>query len=358
MLGVGLNDAFLTLVRLGAGHSVYSFPDGFDWPLIHDLAERHGLLAIVLEGIEKLPDNQRPPQELLLQWIGEGLKEYELRYGEYKTAIKNLSEFYEKHGLELMVLKGYGLSLYYPKPHIRPCGDIDIWVFGKQKKADALVASEKGIKIDTAHHHHTVFEWEGFSVENHYDFLNVYYGHRNDELEKILKSQAYDDSHSVEVEGQRVYLPNANLHALFILRHAMHNFASTSMNLRQVLDWAFFVEKQNSGIDWGWLLGVLKEYKMMEFFNTINAVCVEDLGFPSSIFPIVRFNPSLKARVLADIITPEFSGESPRWFFSRIAFKYRRWQANAWKQDFCYGDSRWKAFWAGVWSHILKPSMV
>lgn len=41
-----------------------------------------------------------------------------------------------------------------------------------------------------------------------------------------------------------------------------------------------------------------------------------------------------------------------------VALKYRRWQANAWKQDLCYGDSRFKSFWTGVWGHLMKPGMI
>lgn len=78
-----------------------------------------------------------------------------------------------------MVLKGYACSIDWPKPEHRPCGDIDIWLFGKQKEADAALAAspkfhDSSFKIDSSHHHHTVFDWCSFSVENHYDFVNVY----------------------------------------------------------------------------------------------------------------------------------------------------------------------------------------
>ena len=72
-----------------------------------------------------------------------------------------------------MVLKGYACSLDWPRPEHRPCGDIDIWQFGEQKKADAAMKNE-GIEVDSSHHHHTVFYWNGFMVENHYDFINVF----------------------------------------------------------------------------------------------------------------------------------------------------------------------------------------
>lgn len=353
-----MNEFFLQLVRLGIGHSSNFQPTALNWAEIKTLAEKHGLSAIILDGIEKVQQEIQMPLDLKLQWIGEVLQEYEGRYKAYEKTIGEMANFYNSHGFKMMVVKGYACAMNWPKPNHRPCGDIDIWQFGNQKEADGTLKAEKGMEIDSSHHHHTVFNWGEFTVENHYDFLNVHYGHRNEEIEALLKEQAKDDSHSIEIDGQIVYLPNANLHALFVLRHAMHNFAATEMTLRQVLDWAFLVEKHTKEIDWQWLLGILQEYKMMDFFNCINAICVEDLGFSAGIFPSVQFLPSLKDRVLADILSPEFAGETPKNFFRRAFFKYRRWQANAWKQEMCYGDNRCKSFIEGVWSHILKPASI
>lgn len=357
-----MNDSFLQLVRLGIGHPADSLPIQNSWVEFKILAEQHGLSAVVLDGIDSLRSRgyevNLPDKELTLQWIGESLQDYEQRYDQCRKTIGKLAKFYNDHGFKLMVLKGYGLSLNYPKPNHRPCGDIDIWAFGQYKEADAAISKEYSIPIEHDHHHHTVFEFKGFSIENHYDFLNVHYGHRNAELEKVLKELAMDDRFSTKIDGQEVYLPSPNLHALFILRHMMHNFAATSMNLRQVLDWAFFVEKHTGEIDWEWLLMVLDEYHMLEFFNILNAICVDDLGFRADIFPSVQILPDLKARVLNDILSPEFREATPRSFIKRAFFKYRRWQANAWKQDLCYGDNRYKSFFNGVWSHLLKPASI
>lgn len=255
-----------------------------------------------------------------------------------------------------MVLKGYACSLDWPKPEHRPCGDIDIWQFGKQKEADRLIAREKGIKVDTSHHHHTVFSWRDFMVENHYDFVNVH-GHKSStELEKVFKELGANDSHFVDVYGEKVYIPSPNLHALFLIRHMVSHFAAAEVSLRQVLDWAFFVEKHTKEIDWEWLLGILDKYHMRDFFNLINAICVDDLGFGADIFPIVHFLPELKERVLEDILDPAYGAKEPSSFVPRIIYKYRRWQGNAWKQKLCYSESRWESFWKGLWAHILKPS--
>ena len=262
-----------------------------------------------------------------------------------------------------MLLKGYACSIDWPKPEHRPSGDIDIWLFGKQKEADAALAAsskfhDSSFKIDSSHHHHTVFDWCGLSVENHYDFVNVHAHKSSAQLEKVFKELGEDDSHSVEVLGEKVYLPSPNLHALFLIRHMVSHFAAAEITLRQVLDWAFFVEKHTKEVDWEWLDGLLVKYHMKEFVGCINAICVEDLGFSVDIFPELQFVPELKERVLEDILDPEYTAAEPKGFLPRLIYKYKRWQGNAWKQKMCYGESRWSAFWGGIWAKILKPASI
>ena len=98
-----------------------------------------------------------------------------------------MAALYNAHGLKMMVLKGFACSLDWPRPEHRPCGDIDIWQFGHYREGDKLVAAEKGIEIDSSHHHHTVFYWGEFMVENHYDFINVHARKANSRIEKIYK---------------------------------------------------------------------------------------------------------------------------------------------------------------------------
>ena len=355
---------FLSLVRLGTGHSTYSISQIIKWKELKVLAENQGLYAIFLDGIEKLPSVSKPPQELLLEWIGEVLQDYEYRYEQYCKAIFELAGFYNSHGYKMMILKGYACSLDWPMPNHRPCGDIDIWLFGKQKEADeALLKANTNrtditnrFTIDTSHYHHTVFEWSGFTVENHYDFVNVHAHRSSAELEKVFKELGKDDSHSVEVNGVKVYLPSPNLHALFLIKHMVSHFAAAEISLRQVLDWAFFVEKHTKEIDWKWLNGMLDKYNMKNFVNCINGICVEDLGFDVGIFQEVQFLPALKDRILDDILNPEYTSAEPKGFVRRYIYKYKRWQGNAWKQRLCYKESRWEYFWTGIWAKILKPT--
>lgn len=388
--------SFLHLVRLGIGHSEStnnSCCEKVDWDSIKALADRQCLSAVLLDGLLQLPKGYLPPEEIVLQLIGRSVKYYECKHNLYRKAIAELAKFYNDHGFKMMVLKGYACAIDWPKPEHRPTGDIDIWLFGQQAAADKELDSwfkihSSSSEIDSSHHHHTVFNWQGFTVENHYDFINVHARKSNVKLEKIFKELGDEchiesanktsigiDAHCrtknyalnsqkgmripwIEVNGERVYLPSANLHALFLIRHMVAHFAADRINLRQVLDWAFFVEKHGKEVDWKWLLEKLDEFGLRRFFDVINVICVEDLNFSAELFPYVHSEKSLKQRVLGDILEPEFNEEMPTWLFPRLLFRYRRWQANHWKQSICYKETRLSVFCSGIWSHLLKPKSI
>ncbi len=355
-------DAFLALIRLGIGYESCSLSQEIEWSAIKALADAHGLSAIVLDGLASFPFSRleayEMPQMLRLQWIGEVMQSYETRYALYEKAIGSLAGFYNQHGYKMMVLKGYACSLDWPNPKHRPCGDIDIWQFGKQKEADAVLAKEKGVKIDTSHHHHMVFEWNGFSVENHYDFINVHHHKSNAEIEKTFKALANEDSRFIQIEGEKVYLPSPNLNALFLLRHAMAHFAAEQITIRHLLDWAFFVKEHTQEVDWGWLERQLDVFGMTPMYGIINAICVEDLGFEAGMFTQAQCDSQMKERVLSEILSPEFSPSLPKRMDHRVVYKYRRWKGNEWKHRLCYNDSMASSLWAGVKSHLMKPASI
>jgi hypothetical protein len=189
-MNITQQDTFLTLLSLGIGKSRDTkIAKEIDWIQLKANADLQGLSAIILDALNNdgtnLPNTM--PVQMKLEWIGEVLQNYEGRYAAYEKAIGSLAGFYNQHGYKMMVLKGYASSLDWTNPKHRPCGDIDVWQFGKQKEADALLKNEKGIKIDSSHHHHTVFYWGDFMVENHYDFDNIHARKSNYEIEKYLK---------------------------------------------------------------------------------------------------------------------------------------------------------------------------
>ena len=350
-------EVLLHLVRLALGkEQECSLPDGVVWEEVETLAAQHGLSGVIVDGVDKLPLEQRPPKSVLLQWIGETLQEYEYRYEQYRKAIAELAGFYNQHGFKMMVLKGYACSLDWPKPEHRPCGDIDIWQFGEQKAADAALAGNTDIRIDGSHHHHTVFEWQGFTVENHYDFINTYAHRSSRRFEEKLKKLAYKDCRKKELFGATVYLPGADFNFLFLLRHMANHFVGKEMTLRQLLDWALLIEHHHEEIDWKEDLAFLEANGLLRYFNLMALISVERLGFSRDIFHCEVKEDELKERVFNDIIEPEYDTPLGKGALRIMVGKTRRWWSNRWKHRLCYPDSLLSGFVYGVWAKIQKPA--
>ena len=356
-----MQEALLTLVRAGAGHGWGQLPQAMDWPALFALAERQGVTAIVWDAVEELlrVDQLTGERELpkAVKYDGFGtMLFYEKRYEEYKEAISSLASFYASHGIRMMLLKGYGLSLNYPVPAHRPCGDIDIYLFGHWEEADRAIADELGVKVDNSHHHHSVFHFGQWTVENHYDFINIHAHKSNRRIEAELKRLASGQNIEHEIGGATVLLPNPNLNALFLLKHASSHFASTRLSLRQVLDWLLFVQQNGAVVDWPWLYGILRRENMERFANSMAAIGVECFGMDPALFYEVENDKALVQRVLGDILEPEFKGSENGKLLTSLWVKPRRWWRNRWKHRICYSDSLVSSFLWSLYAKFLKPA--
>jgi len=341
-------------VRYGLGKSrICRVPRNVDWHELMALAEKQGVAAIVLDGINRCYENGISVDmdfQTKMDWIGL-VHQIEIRYGKNEKAMRQLAAFYYQHGIRMMVLKGWGLSLNYPIPNHRPSGDIDIYLFGEQERADKLIHDELGIEVDNSHHHHTVFCFHGESVENHYDFLNVHVRKSNLQMEKMLKILA---NKNYTEEGDAI-LPSVEFNAVHLLRHCAAHFASVKMTVRQVLDWAFFIEKHGMEIELEKYIAYLKEVGMYRFYNVLGLFCIRELGFDAALFHGL-YDDGLYGRFRSEILSPEFKDKENGKLLHSLSVKPRRWWHNRWKNRLCYPDSPWSEFAYGLWAKILKPS--
>ena len=337
--------------------SLFEGTDAAQWREIYDLSSVQGVLAQAWDGMQLLPEAMRPPRALRLQWAV-NVERIEKVYRRQERAIARLAAFYREHAIPMMLLKGYGLSLFYPVPEHRPCGDIDIWLFGRQPEADKLVAREWGVPVDVHKEHHTTFDVDGIMVENHYDFVNKETHASNARLERLFKQYAAQPGESVAVAGVAVYLPSEQLNALFLLRHAAVHFAAINIGLRHVLDWCVFVAHCHDRIDWPALYAVARETRMVGFLNCLNALCVDCLGLEAPSLPDFERDAELEKRVLDEILSPAFSGEQPEGLLRVVRFKIRRWWANRWKHRLVFDEGLAGAFVHSAWAHLKRPRSI
>lgn len=340
---------------------------GVDWSEVLSLSVRQSVVGLTFDALKCLPEICRPKREIVLKWCGY-VALIEGAYSRHKKVILSLADFYATNGFRMMLLKGYGLSLYWPVPEHRPTGDIDIFLgscdsagvpsFGTTPvwhEADKILEQKLGIRVDNSHHHHSVFTYKGTIVENHYDFINRYARRSSRNFEQLLKSLS-SVNFRVHPECSNLYLPSDDFNALFLLKHCASHFEATQMTLRQTLDWLLFVKGHHESIDWERLYSYLHKYGLERFADILSAIGVDYLGMPAEIFCSIERDKSLVNRVLSDILSPEFKEHENGTLKSGLWVKPRRFWRNRWKRKLCSNDSLLSTFLWSTFAKILKPS--
>jgi len=327
-------------------------PKDVNWKVVYNIAKMQGVVGLMLDGLDRYYSRGKDiglDFQTKMDWIGD-VQQLEVIYTQHEKAIESLAKFYKDYGIKMMLLKGIGLSYDYPVPKHRPCGDIDIYLFGNQEKGDQLVHEMFGIEIDKDHHKHTVFPYEGVTIENHYDFAN-YYKHRS--------SKKLDDWLKQETERSlrkgNLWLPSPSFNAIFLVRHAASHFAAEQITLRHLLDWAFFVEKHYNEVDWEWQWEICKEQNMHNFLLAINNICVQNLGFDTSKFR-TGGDDALTERVLNEILSSTFQEDIAKG--NTIYIRCCRWWANRWKHKIVYPENLITTFFHQVYAHLMKPATI
>lgn len=349
----------LICVSLGTSKSISRTPSPSDWNQLFKIAEKHSLAGVCFTGLQYLGADADDgyakigmSESQYLNWMG-ATAEIQQENMCHSDFIAKLAKFYETEGIGMMLLKGLGLSQYYPEPQMRKAGDVDIYLFSDEmsvvpawKRGDDAVERYFNVPVRSDSEHHTKFMLEGISVENHYDFVNTRIRKSSQRLEKVFKKLVEDQSNFFEINGQRVYLPSDKLNALFLLRHCAGHFSAEGVTLKTVLDWGLFVTGTHFA-EWDWLWDMAQQYNMHKFLMCLNAICIEDFGFDRTAFDLRHYDSALKRRVLDEILHgPQFVKDATAWL------RAKRWWQHRWKHRICYSDSLLSSFFYSVKANL------
>lgn len=329
--------------------------DKQQWQEIYRQASYQGVLGVLWDGVKDLPMDKG----LRLNWAL-NVEKIEQRYERQRIVLEELAELFATNGMDMMVIKGYGLSLLYPEPKHRPCGDIDFYLYGEYAKGDKVLEETHNLTTDLNKHHHTVNYYRGVMLENHYDFLNTESHLSNKTIEQRLIAEVEANKGEARglSNGAKFYIPCPEFNALFLLRHAAAHFAAERIGLRHLVDWALFLQNYGERVDWKRFYAFAREMNMHRFLNAINTIAIEQLGVNDSLLPQYERDAKLEKRVLEEILCPAFQVPMPgKRNPLTYLWKLRRWTGNMWKNRIVYKESLINQFFVLWKSHILKPKL-
>ena len=230
----------LLLVNTNARKALHRSYTEEEWNDALVIAQQQAIEGVLLSAIERLPDNQRPPKMVLLQWIGsvQMLEPYSIKIAEASDCVV---KYFRENGFACNILKGSAVARYYPQPERRQSGDVDVWVDGGREKIyDFARKFDKDGKLYGVNYHHIHFHLlDEVHIEVHIwpSFLSSPLRNRRLQMFSNLHRPSMDTDY-----------PSLAFDRVFILLHCYRHMCDDGVGLRQIMDY-FYVLKQGFNED-------------------------------------------------------------------------------------------------------------
>ena len=343
------------LLRLGLGNSTpeaenlsdFIMMSGEHWTRLGEMALAQGVLGIVMDGLERLETSPNGPTRALpkqqkLEWIGQ-VMQMEQRNRHQIEVMNGLAQKWIQEGCKVMVMKGQANGTLYPKPLHRSPGDIDCYLFENYQKGNEIAKNE-GAAVDEGWYKHSQISYKGELFENHHFFVHTREGKRSKRQQKELEHMIHVNEWKTFPESE-VLLPPVQWNAMFLTYHACGHFLSEGLRLKQILDWAMFLKKEQNNVDWKAFYEYCDRYHFRRFADAMTAISAEYLGLRIENSDVTIGSPYVEKFLRSTLYDDDYiynAGESiwkSRWHVIRSLFKYR------WRYEEIYQESIFKQLW-------------
>ena len=215
----------------------------------------------------------------------------------------NVISLLEKNGTRFALLKGSSCAANYPDPSLRAMGDVDILVAPDEQRAvvELLQADGYSEVVEEDHHCHLTVRKGRVSVEVHRE-PNGLFINEDDALRERIDAFFADALDRVQMENGYPALSDRH-QAVVLILHKLEHFLSGGLGLRQLCDWAMFVQKRMTAELWGELEPLLNSFGLLTFTLMVTRACIDHLGLPAEDAPwAATADKELSDKVMEHII--------------------------------------------------------
>ena len=275
--------AFFALLRAGLwgnGNPDIRIDESTDWQKVYRLATEQSVLGLILAGLEH--SAVKPPQMLLLQWIGE-VQIIEQRNKEMNTYIAELIENLRKSDVYAILVKGQGVAQCYEKPLWRCSGDIDLLLsndnYNKAKSTLIPIASEVANENTTTKHQALIIN--GLDVELHGKMPFSLSKRVEDGIDEVLDDLFCRGNVKFwDCNGTQVFLPSPDNDVILIFTHFLHHFFIEGVGLRQICDWCRLLYIYRDSLNYELLESRIRKMGLMSEWKAFYNLASRYLGMP------------------------------------------------------------------------------
>lgn len=301
-------EVFFSLLRNALWGSPVEIPGDFaEWSRVAALAKEQSLLGLI--GDVMLSDSGIAPRlsgELKTK-IKTFLMMNMVTHGKLNAVLMQVVGKLSDEGVGSVLLKGQGLAQYYPKPELRQCGDIDLYVGldNYERSYDILnpiaTAIDDRKVLEVGKHYHV--SMGKVEVEVHRYSETYPFKKQNEKYQAIALKGLGKNLVPMMFGEMKVNTPADNYNAFFIFSHLFHHFLTSGVGLRQFCDWMLFLSMRKDWIDRDSLYEIITTMDMMLPWQAFGCVLVRVLGMPESDFPFYDASKEAKInRILSRVL--------------------------------------------------------
>lgn len=293
------------------------------------LAAFQGTGSLVYDQLLKMPEVEIPA-ELRMQMKQQCM----MSIMQQQAMMPILSKAWtalEKADIHPVLLKGLALAQYYPQPHLRQWGDIDLYVGQKQyhhacKVLDAVFAEADHPPVDDEERKHYNYVFPNTVLELHRISMGLAHPCDRKYYERLEEAYLTKDGPTFESEGLKITTPEETFNVFFTFLHAWHHFTETGMNMKQLCDVAVLLHVKNNTIDRERLRDMLNKLHMLEVWQLFMSVIINYLKLPKEECPFYSDSCQGKIVLLFDTVMSDGTSRiSESVDTSNMSYMKRKW---------------------------------
>lgn len=279
---------YFALLRSALWDTPVAIEGPVDWDAVMRLAKHHANQALLC-GVASKMTADNSPSEADLGKMKVIMRNNLLNQLRLKQILASAVSLLRQHGIEPVLLKGFGLAMLYPNPNLRQFGDIDLFVgLDNFHEACNLLRTlpggyNWGEEVDSGHHYN--IEFGNYPMEIHRVSADVNDPKVAKVYAAIERDGLFGDTQCVDYEGLAITLPSKEFMVFFTFYHAWHHFLTTGIGWRQISDMAMTLHAYHGQLDLGKLRQWLTSMHLMKPWQTFGCLMVEQLGLPESEMP-------------------------------------------------------------------------
>ena len=239
---------FIELMRVALGNATRfaSSLSKKEWEEVMAMAMKQGVAGVAFSGVERLPKEQMPPLEVIMDWSA--VVDFMEKDNRHLNDVNvKVCDMFERDGQRACIVKGASVGVLYPEPLRRSAGDVDVWMAGGYEAVSKYVR-KRFFNVTGGHYgRHIEIKVDGVLVEIHFMPAELYSLRHAKCLNKLYKEiEAKPWTRRVELDGSGyIIVPELRESLIIVIVHLFSHLAVEGVGMKQVVDCYWVLKEVN-----------------------------------------------------------------------------------------------------------------